>query len=214
MLADKIRGKHNAQLSKRSCFLFICLAALVVCGCEAKIRNADSKGETIVCFGNSITYGTGADRGEDYPSLLSDLLRRDLINAGAPGDTTSDALARLEGDVLELNPYLVIVEFGGNDFLDRVPKQETLANLKAIVSRIQGSGAIVAICDVSGSVIMSGYRGDYRKLAHETGSIFIPKLMEGILVNPAFKYDEVHPNSKGYRIIAEKVYRSVKQYVK
>ncbi|MBN1527009.1 MAG: arylesterase [Candidatus Omnitrophica bacterium] len=192
----------------------MCLAALLACGCEAKVRNLNSPGGTIVCFGDSITYGTGADRSGDYPSLLSDLLRRDLINAGVPGDTTRDALARLDSDVLELDPYLVIVELGGNDFLEGLPKQETLANLREIISRIQGSGAIVALCDVSGGVIMSGYRKDYRRLARETASIFIPRLMEGILVNPAFKYDEIHPNSKGYKIIAEKVYRAVRKYVK
>ena len=214
MRADKVQGEYNAQLSKGSCFLFACLAALLLCGCEAKIRNANSPGETIICFGDSITYGTGADKGEDYPSLLSDLLRRDLINAGVAGDTTREALARLDSDVLELNPYLVIVEFGGNDFLERLPKQETLSNMKEIISRIHESGAIVALCDVSGSVIMSGYREDYRKLARETGSIFIPRLMQGILVNPAFKYDEIHPNSKGYKIIAEKIHRAVGKYVK
>jgi lysophospholipase L1-like esterase len=196
------------------CVTVICIIALAVCGCEAKIRNANPSGATIVCFGDSITYGTGANEGEDYPSLLRELVRRDLINAGVAGDTTRDALARLDTDVLARDPYLVIVEFGGNDFLERLPKKETLANLKEIVSRIQESGAIVALCDVSSTVIMSGYRNDYRKLARETGSIFIPRLMEGILVNPAFKYDEVHPNSKGYKIIAEKIHRAIGKYVK
>ena len=57
-------------------------------------------GEKIICFGDSLTYGTGASRGMDYPSQLSKMISRPVINAGVSGDTTARALQRLERDVL------------------------------------------------------------------------------------------------------------------
>ena len=60
-----------------------------------EIKNADPIGDTIVCFGDSLTYGTGAAKGMDYPSQLSKLIGVEVINAGVPGDTTAKALSRI-----------------------------------------------------------------------------------------------------------------------
>jgi len=68
-----------------------------------------SVGEKIICFGDSLTHGTGASRGKDYPSQLSKMISRPVINAGVPGDTTARALQRLERDVLSYSPDLVLV---------------------------------------------------------------------------------------------------------
>ncbi|MBN1843812.1 MAG: hypothetical protein JW883_16220 [Deltaproteobacteria bacterium] len=59
------------------------------------IQNTNPSGENIICFGDSLTYGTGATGGMDYPSQLSSMISEPIINAGVPGDTTASALARL-----------------------------------------------------------------------------------------------------------------------
>ena len=76
-------------------------------------------GQTIICFGDSLTEGVGAESGEDYPSVLSRELGLPVINAGQRGDTTAEALARISDAVLSKNPRLVIVLLGGNDFCAR-----------------------------------------------------------------------------------------------
>jgi len=196
---------------------FIVSAAAILCisGCSApQISNLDSAGKGIVCFGNSITSGASAEGGDDYPAQLGRLLGRGVVNAGVPGDTTDTALARL-GDVLQAHePYLVIVELGGNDFLNRVPKEETLKNLEAIITMIQSAGAMTALCDVSSGFLFSGYRADYKKLARTTGSVLIPGLLRGILENPSLKSDQIHPNARGYAIIAGRVHQVIRRYVK
>lgn len=80
---------------------------------------------TIVCFGDSLTAGTSAvtegvdDKTKSYPAYLKEKLTDDVevINAGVKGDTTDDALARIEKDVLEKDPDMVIICIGANDFL-------------------------------------------------------------------------------------------------
>ena len=50
--------------------------------------------ETIICFGDSLTYGTGAGEGMDYPAQLSEIIAKPVINAGVPGDTTAQCIEK------------------------------------------------------------------------------------------------------------------------
>jgi len=194
-------------------FLFFLLLSSLF-GCGYPIKNLDSQGTSIICFGDSITSGVGAESGKNYPYFLSQLIGKEVINAGESGDTTYEALKRLKSDVLSYDPYLVIVELGGNDFLRRIPTDVTLKNIEKIITRIQEKGAIVALVDVSWGPVMSGYRKEFKKLAKRKGLIFIPSLMRGILNDPSLKYDWIHPNSKGYKIIAHRIYKAIKPYLK
>lgn len=107
----------------------------------------------LVCFGDSVTglyYHTGGRR--TYTDMLGIALRRacpgadvTTINAGISGNTTRDALARIDRDVLRHKPTLVTVMFGLND-MTRVPLEEYRANLDEIVKRCRGVGAEVLLC--------------------------------------------------------------------
>ena len=81
------------------------------------IRNAVPDGENIICFGDSLTYGTGAAENMDYPAQLSRMISRPVLNAGVPGDTTAMALARLEADVLSRSPRMVLITLGTQYFV-------------------------------------------------------------------------------------------------
>ena len=67
------------------------------------------------------------------------------INAGISGNTTVDALARIERDVLSHQPTLVTVMFGLND-MTRVPLETYRKNLKTIIAKCRGVGAKVLLC--------------------------------------------------------------------
>ena len=186
---------------------------LFIIGCSWGVRNLNFQGKAIICFGGSITYGVGVPKGKDYPSALSDTLKRKVVNAGISGDTTKGALARIEKDVLRKDPYLVIIEFGGNDFLNKIPLKDTLNNLERIAARIQKKGAIAAVCDTSVDYFMRGYREHFESIVKNSKGIFIPGILDDIFNNPELKSDYIHPNQKGYEIVARKVYRAVKPYV-
>ncbi len=190
------------------------MTVTLVSGCAKKeIKNSDAKGELIICFGDSLTFGYGANPGEDYPSIMSKMTDIPLVNAGVDGDTTFMALERLEQDVLSKNPRLVIVEFCGNDFIKKIPQADTVNNLAQMIDRIHNKGAMVALVDISAGFFMLEYRWAYRKLAAEKQVIFIPSVLQGVLTNPSLKSDFLHPNASGYKIIAERIYQAIKPYL-
>ena len=181
---------------------------------KKEIKNINSKGKEIICFGDSITFGYGVKPGEDYPTLLSKMIKMPLVNAGLDGDTSSSAFKRIQSEVLDKEPFLVLIEFCGNDFLKDVPQDTTINNIRAMVLKIQEQGAITAIVDVSAGLFLLEYRLKLARLAKETGSIFVPEVLSGIITNPSMKSDFMHPNPQGYKIISERVYRAIKPYLK
>ncbi|MCX7662093.1 MAG: GDSL-type esterase/lipase family protein [Candidatus Omnitrophica bacterium] len=204
---------------KKSRLLFIIVLlgcwvmALISCA-KQEVRNIDSQGKNIICFGDSITAGYGVGENESYPYLLQQVLNMPVINAGLDGDTTSEALKRLNTDVLEKEPYLVIIELGGNDFLRRMPLEQTIKNIEEMIIKIQDCGAIVALADISVGMIMDDYYREYKRLSNKYKTIFIPHLLAGILTSPQLKTDFIHPNSEGHRIIFERIYRRILPFIK
>jgi len=166
-----------------------------------------SVGEKIICFGDSLTYGTGAGKGMDYPSQLSKMISKPVINAGVPGDTTARALQRLERDVLTYSPDWVLITLGGNDLKNGIAKDTAFENLKVIVESIQGQGAHVIIGGLHIPMRDRGFGRGYKKLADETGATLIPNILEGIMGNRQLMSDPIHPNGAGYRIVAERFYK-------
>jgi acyl-CoA thioesterase-1 len=200
------------RVKKQLVAVFLFAGLITACRGEnfAQIRNIRSAGETIVCFGDSLTEGVGAGEGEDYPSALSRQLASPVVNAGRRGDTTADALQRLSDAVLSKNPRLVIVLLGGNDFLRQRPRQETRKNLEEIVRRVQARGAIVAIVGMRLGLLTDDYAAVFEETARQFGALYIPGVMKGILSDSKFRSDPIHPNGAGYRLIAERIADKVK----
>ena len=169
-------------------------------------KSAESTDEVIICFGDSLTFGTGAGKGMDYPSQLARLLNRPVINQGIPGDTTAGALGRLYKDVLSKNPAVVLITLGGNDLKNGVSKEFAFENLKMIVESIQQRGAKVIIGGLEIPGMDRGFGNGYEELAKQTGAALIPNIYEGIMGNPRLMSDPIHPNASGYRIIARRFY--------
>lgn len=186
---------------------------LAMLGCRGDdfrhVRNLASTDETIVCFGDSLTEGVGANAGEDYPSALSRELAYPIVNAGRRGDTTGDALTRV-AEVLGQNPRLVIVLLGGNDFLRQVARSETKKNLAEVVRRIQAQGAMVVLAGIRLGIFRDEFAPIYEETAKESGAYYIPQVMEGILANPQLKSDPIHPNGAGYRLIAQRIAEKIR----
>ncbi|MBI2088874.1 MAG: arylesterase [Deltaproteobacteria bacterium] len=205
-------GEHSFTIRWR---WLVVLAGIVLLACAragdfSDVKNLRSAGANIICFGDSLTEGVGAGSGEDYPSVLSRLIPYPVINAGRPGDTVGDGLGRLDAAVLRGNPRLVIILFGGNDFLRQVPLAETKKNLDEMIRRIHEAGAMVAVVAMRLGLFTDEYGPLYREIAREHGAFLISGALQGILSDAKLKSDAIHPNGAGYRLLAERVAAAIK----
>lgn len=205
---------RNRKFAVPAALLAILLVWLLFPSKYSRVRNLQSNGTNIIAFGDSLTAGYGAGLGEDYPSGLAKAIGRDVINAGVSGDTTDSALARIDADVLQRSPRIVIVGLGGNDFLRGAPITSTEANLRAIVKQIQQSGAMVVILGFNFPSLTASYGKMYKRVASDEGCLLIPDLLDGIIGNPSLKSDEIHPNAKGYALMAERVSGPLRKLMK
>jgi lysophospholipase L1-like esterase len=169
---------------------------------QQEVRNLDTPGRAVVCFGDSLTAGVGAKPGEDIASRLGAALGRTVVNAGISGDTTSAALARVGADVLVHRPGIVVVCLGGNDFLRGVPVETAGENLGAIVRAIHQSGAMVVLGGFSFPSLVGDWADMYARVAKREGCLLVPDLLAGIAGKPELKYDSIHPNAAGYALLA------------
>ena len=169
-----------------------------------RVANLEAPGEIVVFFGDSITQGYGVRPEDSFPSLVAKELGVAFVNAG---DTTAAGLARIERDVSIHQPRLTVVEFGGNDFLHRLPRDETLNNLDVMVKTLVSRRMMVVILEVNVALVGDPYVEGYRAVASRHGAVLVEDVMHGILGNPDLKVDGIHPNALGHRLIADRVIR-------
>ncbi|MBE9608623.1 arylesterase [Chitinilyticum piscinae] len=184
--------------------LLCCLTILLVaCGQPELPRLA--QGATILAFGDSLTYGIGAENGADYPSRLAAQLGHPVINAGIPGETTAEGLARLPTTLNETRPALVLLCLGGNDFLQRKPEAETQRNLDAMLALLASRKVPVLLIGVP----KLGFGLDtpplYQALAEQHQVPLNDTALASILGRQQLKSDLVHPNAQGYQILADEL---------
>lgn len=205
----------TSMMFKRWCLLWCVLFAVSACDRDYQHSPLPST-SNVVILGDSLTYGTGAGSGEDYASILASNTGWNVINAGVPGNTSYDGLARLP-QILEAHESgdqkidLLIVELGGNDFLRHVPEPETVNNLKSILSQAKAKSintALIAIPKFSPVGAAFGALSDhplYEKLADETDTPLIEDLFSDVLAKNNLKADPIHPNAEGYRMVASEL---------
>ena len=188
---------------KRIATALLLVAALVSCGPKVPRVAPVGPNDVIVAFGDSLTYGTGANEAESYPAVLAQLINRKVIRAGVPGETTSGGLARLESVIQEHGPSLMIVSLGGNDMLRKMNDAEVKANLRKIVQAIRSRGISVVLFGVPKPALITSAPAFYEELAKEFGIPYEGKIVTDVLYKPDQKSDSIHPNAKGYRRMAE-----------
>ena len=174
------------------------------------ITNYPSDGETIVAFGDSLVEGLGTSRGNDFVTLLSEMVGEPIVNLGRSGDTTEFALTRV-GSVIEQNPKIVILLVGGNDFIQKIPEETTYNNLSKIIQTIQDSGAIVVLLGVQEGLLRDQFKKEFKQLRDEYKTAYVSNVLEDLIGHSEFMYDSIHPNDKGHKVIADRVYLVIKE---
>ena len=165
----------------------------------------------ILAFGNSLTRGTGAASGEDYPAILSALSGRRVINAGVPGEVSRDGVRRLPALLDQHEPALLILCHGGNDLLRRQDPGAAAANVERMVRMAQERGIAVMLVGVPAPGLFLSAADFYADIAQATGALYLADTIAEVLGDAALKSDPVHPNATGYRRIAEQVHETLVQ---
>lgn len=174
------------------------------------VTNYPSSGDAVVAFGDSLIEGVGSTDGGDLVSQLSKKIGEPIINLGIAGNTTAQGLARVDR-VLEYKPKVVIMLLGGNDFLRKVPKEETFKNLDTIITKIQNAGAVVVLLGVQGGVLGDPYREEFEDLAKRKGAVYVSNVLQGLIGRSEYMADAIHPNNTGYAKIVERIAPEIKK---
>lgn len=184
--------------------LFIFLSA---CGKPEPVFEKLSKDAVILAFGDSLTYGTGAGLNTSYPKILSSLSFREVINAGIPGEISSAGLKRLPALLDELQPELLILIHGGNDLLRKIPQQQTLNNLQQMLNEAKLRDIKVVMLGVpKPSLFLMSSAEIYQQIADEQKIPIDLETLPNILGSNHLKSDAIHPNSDGYKLMAENIF--------
>ena len=175
----------------------------------------------IVAFGDSLTAGLGLQQSASYPALLQQKLDADgfnyeVVNAGVSGDTTAGGVRRIDW-ALDGEVRVVILELGGNDILRGQSVDEMKRNLATVIERAKAHGAMVLLAGMeaptnSGPEYRKAVHGVFTSLTREHQVHMIPFLLAGVAgIESLNQRDGIHPNEEGTKIVADTVYRSLRQ---
>lgn len=160
---------------------------------------ASPRTQVILAIGDSMTAGYGVPAESSYPAQLERALNGRgyhfrVVNQGVTGSTTTQAMGRLTR-ALAIQPDIVIIQLGGNDISQGIPRQVSIENVRTMIQRFKPGGA---------KIFFAGGRFAYLdSLAKEMDVPVIP-FLEGVQGHPELLIsDGVHPNADGYAIVIQ-----------
>lgn len=180
---------------------------------------------TYLAFGDSITAGSFDDREPPgYPPRLEELLTERGLDAvvenhGVPGETTGEALSRIDGVLAGGGDVLLLME-GTNDVNARVSEETIRFNLAEIASRATDAGVETVHATVVPRLPSANFDGSNRVTGRLAGSIRDLAWERGRSLADPFEVffrqtpdvfdrfynggdDKLHPNPAGYDLLAE-----------
>jgi acyl-CoA thioesterase-1 len=132
-------------------------------------------------------------------------------NHGVSGDTSADAVRRLEAALAE-SPAVMIVALGANDGLRGVPVAEVRRNLETIIEAAQARKITVLLCGmealpINGWEYTLAFHRLFPTVAEKYNVPLVPFLLNGVIGNPQMvQQDHVHPNAAGAAEIARTIW--------
>ena len=197
--------------------LSLAVAAISAAAEEAPPDADASAAPRIAAFGDSLSSGYGLANPEHdgfapalQRALLTLGLRAEVQNHGVAGDTSDDALNRLDW-MLQEKPDIVVVEFGANDMFRLFPPDHTRANLDAILQRIRDANAVPVLAGMlaplnSGKPFADAFNALFPALAQKHQIELYPFFLKDVALRPELNQpDGLHPNAAGTARIAANI---------
>lgn len=186
--------------------MLLCISQLAGCSRDQAALQPLTAGAVVLAFGDSLTYGTGAQAEESYPAILARIIGRTVINSGIPGEVSADGLLRLPDVLDSVKPRLLILCHGGNDMLRKLDKRQLKQNLISMIQTARERNIEVVLLGVpEPTLLMRSTAPVYREVAAELGVPIEGETLADIESDNGLKSDHVHPNGEGYRQLAHAV---------
>ena len=190
-------------------FIFSLFLTLTVC--------AQDK---ILVLGDSLTEGYGVDPKYSFPSYLQRILdekklKYKVINGGVSGSTTASGLNRMNW-YLKGKPKVMILALGANDGLRGLKLADSKKNLEEIIKKAKNQKVKVLMAGMQmppnyGKDYTTSFKKMFENIAKTHNLKFMPLLIEGVAgVKELNIEDGIHPNRKGYQVIAKNVFEYLK----
>ncbi|MDX1295032.1 MAG: arylesterase [Sulfurimonadaceae bacterium] len=195
--------------------MLVVVTALLILGKNAPEHSESAKAyqqRPILAFGDSLTFGLGAQPYQSYPAMLQRMSGVKVINAGVSGEVSGNGLKRLNAELEQHQPALLILCHGGNDILRGLSKEALKTNLSAMVRLAKQKDIDVLVVGMP-DLSALGFRALplYKEVANEHDTMYESGIIGKIMRNTGLKSDRIHPNAEGYRLMAEAFYDVLKE---
>ena len=191
---------------------------------------------TIVCIGDSQTTQGGTNG--KYSNHLQQLLpNQHVINKGVSGNTLEDGRKRFQKDVLSLNPDIVVIQLGANDYwkmersigelhydLENMVEQCVEKKIKVIIAscfeRDKDEEILHDGKETATELKRAKFALDIGRMEHEIvrqyNCFYIPNIQIDIKpnTNSEFWIDANHPNNLGNELVAKRILKEIKKALK
>jgi acyl-CoA thioesterase-1 len=207
------RAPHPALLpDSPACWLLVFVALLTACADNKPQLPLLSPDAVILAFGDSLTFGSGTDKAKSYPAVLAQLTGHTVINAGIPGEVTAAGLQRLPALLAQYKPELLILCHGGNDLLRKLNSAATRSNIEAMIKAAAQHNIPVLLIGVpQPALLFMESAGIYNEIAAQYKLVYEGEILPAVEADNSLKSDRIHPNAKGYNLMADAIYRLMQE---
>lgn len=166
----------------------------------------------ILAFGDSLTFGTGANSEHSYPAELARLTGLTVINAGIPGEVTAQGVRRLPALLDRYKPQLLLLCHGGNDLLRKTGTAVTRDNIEKMISAADQRNIPTLLIGVPQPALMFLEAAPiYNEIAEQHGLVYEGEILPQVEADNKLKSDRIHPNAAGYRRMADAISQLLRQ---
>ena len=185
---------------------------------------ANATQQKILLIGDSLSAGYGLEQAQAWVDLLQNKYNEQqanitIINTAISGQTTDNALLKVDQWLKVHQPSHVLIELGGNDGIRGFPVKLLQKHLTELVQKSQQAGAKVALMEIQippnlGNRYRNMFIQSYQSVAKNTGAYLMPYFMLEVAVNPDLMLkDNLHPNAKAQPIIRDFMYREINTWL-
>ncbi len=175
----------------------------------------------ILFLGDSLTEGYQLPKKDSFPSILETMFEKDnidveVLNGGVSGSTTSSGPSRLKW-FLKAKPTHLVLALGANDGLRGFDIETTYKNLEKTIELARENEMKILLCGMQmppnyGKEYQEKFKNIFIRLKKKYKLAFYPFLLEGVGGKAELNLgDRIHPNKKGYEVIAKKLYPVIKK---